>query len=44
MCVASACETFANAQHAGISNEDADDLCDLLDRRAADPDGQRRQI
>jgi hypothetical protein len=35
---------FANAQHTGISKENAGDLCDLLNRRAADPDGPRRQI
>jgi hypothetical protein len=35
--------TFANAQHTGISKEDAGDLCDLLNRRAADAGRPRRQ-
>jgi type IV secretion system protein VirB5 len=34
--------TFANTQPSGISKSDADDLCDLLNRRAADAGGLRR--
>lgn len=34
---------FANTQPTGISKVDAEDLCDLLNRRAVAPDASRRQ-
>jgi hypothetical protein len=35
---------FAKAEQTGIAEQDADDICELLNRRAADGDARRRQI